>query len=130
MTDKEWVRGVLEISGFLADIEGIHKELKALRQIQEKPKADRPLLSQAQVAKRLGVRRELIVALVNSGKLPTVKVGKRERITPEAIDRLIESGSLSPEKRGRPRKANAKPKAGGSMPIFPLSPVGKSVGKK
>lgn len=79
------------------------------------------LLSQTEAAKRVGVRKERIAALMRSGKLPTVRVGQWEKVTLEALRALVASGDLNAApRRGRPRKKKASTEPQEEMPIWPF----------
>ncbi|AKU90774.1 hypothetical protein AKJ08_1161 [Vulgatibacter incomptus] len=62
------------------------------------------LVSQAEAAKKLGVRKERISQLVKDGKIQLVETGGRPKISVDQIERLAASGDLAPKRRGRPRK--------------------------
>jgi len=61
--------------------------------MKKQPEPD--LLSQADVAHRLGVSRTTVWRLVRSGQLPVVHVGARALVPRTAVERFIEDRTSS-----------------------------------
>jgi len=61
--------------------------------IEREQPADRLAYSVQEVAKALGISRDMVNDLLRTGRLGSIKVGRRRLISRKHLERLLESGA-------------------------------------
>ena len=54
------------------------------------PTATEPPLKVSEAARRLNVHRQTVLAMIDAGELPAVKIGQQWRISAGAVERILE----------------------------------------
>lgn len=84
------------------DLEALAERTADLVVARLRGRDDRPLLSDREAAKRLGVSDRMVWKLVSQGRLRKVSVGSAARFEPAELDRFIAAnGSSAKEREGQ-----------------------------